>query len=33
MSAELHRFAIEKTLPRVARVRSSAEIIAALKAA
>jgi nicotinamidase-related amidase len=27
---ELHRFAIEKTLPRVALVRSSAEIVAAL---
>ncbi|GAB2175587.1 hydrolase [Dongia sp. agr-C8] len=27
---ELHRFAIEKTLPRVSLIRSSAEIIAAL---
>jgi nicotinamidase-related amidase len=30
--AEAHRFAVEKILPRVARVRSSAEIIAALSA-
>ncbi|HVZ01056.1 MAG TPA: hydrolase [Dongiaceae bacterium] len=29
---ELHRFAIEKTLPRVSLVRSSAEVIAALAA-
>ena len=27
---DLHRFAIEKTLPRVSLIRSSAEIIAAL---
>ncbi|HVM84611.1 MAG TPA: hydrolase [Candidatus Binatia bacterium] len=32
MSDELHRFAIEKTLPRVSLVRGSAEIIAALAA-
>jgi nicotinamidase-related amidase len=30
---ELHRFAIEKTLPRVSMIRSSAEIVAALVAA
>jgi nicotinamidase-related amidase len=30
---ELHKFAIEKTLPRVSLVRSSAEILAALGAA
>ncbi|HVU32077.1 MAG TPA: hydrolase [Opitutaceae bacterium] len=29
--AELHRFAIEKILPRIARVRSTAEIVAALR--
>ena len=29
---DLHRFSIEKVLPRVARVRSTAEIVAALQA-
>ncbi|RDI62498.1 hydrolase [Microvirga subterranea] len=32
LSAELHQFAIRNTLPRVSRVRSTAEIIAALEA-
>ncbi|WP_445502048.1 hydrolase [Microvirga sp. G4-2] len=32
LSAELHRFAIKNTLPRVSRVRSTAEIIAGLEA-
>ena len=31
-AADMHRFAIEKTLPRVSLIRSSAEIIAALSA-
>jgi nicotinamidase-related amidase len=30
LDAELHRFSIEKMLPRVARIRSTAEIVAAL---
>lgn len=33
ISAELHNFSMEKILPRVARVRSSAEIMAALQPA
>ena len=32
MSAELHQFSMEKVLPRVARVRSTAEILAGLAA-
>ena len=32
LDAELHRFSIEKILPRLARVRSTAEIVAALAA-
>ena len=32
MSAELHQFSMEKVLPRVARVRSTAEILAGLGA-
>ncbi len=32
LSAELHHFAVKNTLPRIARVRSTAEIIAGLEA-
>ena len=32
-SEEMHRFALEKTLPRVAKIRNTDEIIAALQAA
>jgi hypothetical protein len=32
-SDELHRFSVEKILPRIARVRSTAEITAALRPA
>ncbi|HEX9447752.1 MAG TPA: isochorismatase family protein, partial [Dongiaceae bacterium] len=31
-TAEMHQFAMEKTLPRVAKIRSSSEIMAALDA-
>ena len=31
MGPDMHRFAVEKILPRIARVRSTAEILGAMK--